>query len=159
MPPPALLNLDALDCDRVVYTREQIYERLPQRYEFAQLDAIIHLDPETGTAAGYRDVRADEWWCRGHLPEKPIFPGILMIETAAQLAGFVREILIPDDQFMAFGGVDDAKFRGTVLPPARLLLAGRALEARKRRLIWAVQAYVDGAMVFEGTIIGMPIRL
>ena len=159
MPPAAILNLDELDYERVIYTREQIYEALPQRHEFAQLDGIIHLDVEAGTVAGYRDVQSDEWWCRGHLPGRPIFPGVLMVECAAQLAAFASHFIQPDvGGFVAFGGIDKAKFRDSVIPPARILFSCRAVEMRTRRIICDTQAYVDRKLVFEGTITGMFLR-
>ncbi len=159
MPPPQILDLSTVDCDKIVYSREQIYESLPQRFEFSQLDAIVHLDRDALIIAGYRDIREDEWWCRGHLPQKPIFPGVLMLETAAQLAGFFREIVSPSDDFLGFGGVDLAKFRIAVVPPARVILIGRAVETRKRRFVCEIQAFVDGTMAFEGTITGIPFEL
>ena len=156
MPPPTLINLDELDFNRVLYTREQIYQVLPQRHEFSQLDAIIHLDIETGIMVGYRDVRSDEWWCRSHMPGKPIFPGILMVEACAHLAAFGASVFAPDpDGFMGFGGIDEAKFRDSVVPPARIVLACRAVEVRKRRFICDAQAYVGDKTVFEGRIIGL----
>jgi 3-hydroxyacyl-[acyl-carrier-protein] dehydratase len=159
MPPPAILDPASLDCSRVLHTRDDIYRILPQRFEFAQLDAIIHVDPQAGTAAGYRDVRPDEWWCRGHMPGQPIFPGILMLECAAQLAAFVQHMHFPVDQgFMAFGGVDGAKFRGSVIPPSRVILTGRLVEARSRRFVCDIQSYSGGEMVFEGRITGLPFK-
>ena len=73
MPPTKILDPASLDCENVIYSREQIYEVLPQKYEFAQLDAVIHVDSEAETFAAFRDVRADEWWCRGHMPQQAIF--------------------------------------------------------------------------------------
>lgn len=159
MPPPSILELSTVDCDKILYTREQIYQRLPQRFEFSQLDAIVHMDRDAGVIAGFREIRPDEWWCRGHLPQKPIFPGVLMMETAAQLAGFFREIEFPSNDFLGFGGVDGAKFRIAVIPPTRVILVGRALENRKRRFVCEIQAFVNGTMAFEGTITGMPFEL
>ncbi|MBN2562569.1 MAG: beta-hydroxyacyl-ACP dehydratase [Phycisphaerae bacterium] len=154
-----LISLDDLDCDRVLYTREKIYEILPQKHEFAQLDAIIHVDAKRATVAGYRDVRADEWWCRGHVPGKPIFPGVLMVECSAQLAAFGTHFVMPHAAgFMGFGGIDKAKFRDSVIPPARVVLMCRAVEVRKRRIICDNQAYVDGKIVFEGTITGLRLQ-
>lgn len=159
MPPSPIMNLDELDCGRVVHSRERIYEVLPQRHEFAQLDGIIHLDTVSGLIAGYRDVRADEWWCRGHLPGNPIFPGILMVECVAQLAGFAAHFIKPEiEGFVAFGGIDRAKFRESVIPPTRLLFVGRALEVRKRRVVCDTQAFVEGKMAFEGVITGLWMR-
>jgi 3-hydroxyacyl-[acyl-carrier-protein] dehydratase len=159
MPRPAILDLSTIDTSRLLYTREQIYKLLPQQFEFSQLDGIYHLDKEVGTIAGYREVRADEWWCRGHMPGFPIFPGVLMMESAAQLAAFGQLFILPiEGSIMGFGGVDDAKFRGSVIPPGRIEFLGRMIEARTRRFICDIQAYCNGALVFEGKITGMPLR-
>ncbi|MFH1419114.1 MAG: beta-hydroxyacyl-ACP dehydratase [Planctomycetota bacterium] len=160
MPPPLIINPDELNWDRPLYTREQIYAVLPQQHEFSQLDAIICLDKESVTAAAYRDVREDEWWCRGHMPGSPIFPGVLMVESAAQLAAFMQNIIIPFDRgFMGFGGIDQVKFRSSVVPPCRILIVGHGVDYRPRRFIYDTQAFVNGTMVFEGRITGMKITL
>lgn len=157
MPPAPIVDLAALDLDKVVYTRDEIYQQIPQRHEFCQLDAIVHLDTDAGVMAGYRDVRDGEWWCRGHIPGNPIFPGVLMMECAAQMAAFFREMVMPSGGFLAFGGVDNVKFRGAVAPPCRIVLVVRAVEKRLRRFVCDSQAYVDGTMVFHGRITGMPV--
>ena len=144
----------------MLFCKEQIYEVLPQKYEFAQLDGIIHADSEAMTFAAFRDVRADEWWCRGHMPQQAIFPGVLMIECAAQLSAFAQHALHPISGFiMGFGGIDGAKFRDSVMPPARIIFAGKSLDTRERKFICAVQAFVDGRMAFEGRISGIRLKL
>ncbi|MFO0973185.1 MAG: 3-hydroxyacyl-ACP dehydratase FabZ family protein [Phycisphaerae bacterium] len=157
MPPDPILDISTLDLQRVVTTRAEIYSVLPQRYEFETIDGVLYLDEARAILVAYRDIRADEWWCRGHLPGRPIFPGILMVETAAQMAAYFASAIRQDRRFMAFGGMDDVKFRGAVTPPCRLILVGRELEFRPRRTVVEVQGYVDGRMVFEGKITGMPI--
>lgn len=160
MPPPPLLDLSKIDFDRILYRQEQIYEVLPQRHEFAHLDAIVHLDLDSATAVAFREIRADEWWCKGHFPDRPLFPGILMVETAAQLAAFVQHRVSPsDDTIMGFGGIDQVKFRGSVVPPCRLVVVGRAADKRPRRFIYEVQGFVKDAMVFEGLITGIPLKM
>ena len=126
MPPPAILDLSTIDVNRVLVTREQIYEKLPHRYEFMQLDGILHLDIEKGVAVGYRDIREDEWWVRGHIPGRPLFPGVLMVETAAHLASYVSMLVLKGTRFLGFGGIDKTKFREAISPPAKLILVGRA---------------------------------
>ena len=159
MPRPALIDPTTLDSSRLLYTREQIYELLPQRYEFAQLDGVLHLDKATGLFAGLRNVKPDEWWCRGHMPGHPLFPGMLMMECAAQLAAFAQHHLFAmEGAFLGFGGVDDAKFRDSVIPPAKIILIGKLIEARSRRFVCDLQAFNGSALVFEGRITGVPIR-
>lgn len=159
MPRPPIIDPESLDCSKILYTREQIYKVLPQRHEFSQLDGIIQYDPNGGTAAGFRDVKPDEWWCRGHMPGQPLFPGVLMVETGAHLAAFVQHLLMPiEGTFLGFGGIDDAKFRGAVVPPCRIILLGKIVEARPRRFIYDIQSFVEGTMVFEGQISGMPLK-
>jgi len=156
MPPPTLIDLSQIDFARVLYDRAQIYQILPQRFEFALLDGIVHLDPASGDVVGFREVRADEWWCRGHMPAKALFPGVLMVESAAQLAAFGSHFVMNDPStFMGFGGIDGAKFRDSVTPPARLVLVCKAVEIRRRRIICDSQGFVDGRMVFEGRITGL----
>ncbi len=160
MPPTRILDPESLDCENVVYSKEQIYEVLPQKYEFAQLHAIIHADNETETFAAFRDVRADEWWCRGHMPEQAIFPGVLMIECAAQLSAFAQHILNPIGEFtMGFGGIDRSKFRDLVIPPARVIFVARALDTRERMFSSEIQAFVGGRMTFEGRITGIRLKI
>ncbi len=157
MPPVPILDLASVDLSRTIVSRDEVYEWLPQRYEFQTIDGILHLDPQRQVMVAFRDVRADEWWCRGHLPGRPILPGILMVETAAQMAAFFSQRILNDRRFMAFGGIDEVKFRGIVTPPARLILVGQSLEVRPRRTICRVQGFVDGRMVFEGKFTGLPI--
>ena len=157
MPPPLLCDLAAIDLKRVIYTREQIYEKLPHRFEFMHLDGIVHVDQQAEVAVAYRDVRLDEWWVRGHVPGQPIFPGVLMLETAAQLAGFMMRYLSGYEGFVAYGGVDRCKFRDAVVPPARIYMICRKAEDRPRRIAGDCQAVVEGKLVFEARITGLPI--
>jgi 3-hydroxyacyl-[acyl-carrier-protein] dehydratase len=61
----------------------------------------------------------------------------------------------PSKGFMGFGGVDGVKFRGIVQPGHRLIIVGKLVDVRPRRCIAATQGYVDGTLVFEGTITGL----
>ncbi len=155
MPPKPLIDLTRIDFDKVAITREEIYQVNPHRYEFQQLDGIYFIDRDKSTMAGYRDVRDDEFWVRGHIPDRPIFPGVLMIETAAHLVSYFVVTLTPERGFMGFAGVDNVKFRGQVLPGQRIVMVAKMLEIKPRRSVGATQGYVNGKQVFEGLIIGM----
>lgn len=155
MPPAAILDPAALDYSRVVADRSEIERFNPQRHEFQLLDAIVYSDPESGIFAGYHDLRTDAWWARGHIPGRPLFPGVLMIEVAAQLASFLTHRVLGAEGFLGFVGVDEVKFRGTVQPPARFIVIGKAREVRRRRTVCEAQGFVNGDMVFGGVITGM----
>ncbi|HUT02136.1 MAG TPA: beta-hydroxyacyl-ACP dehydratase [Phycisphaerae bacterium] len=157
MPPEPLIDLASIDTGNVIADREAIGRVNPHRFEFALLDGICLLDHEAGLIAGYRDVRDDEFWVRGHIPGRPIFPGVLMIETAAQLVSYFAMTRIPEGGFLGFGGVDGVKFRGAVSPRERVVMVGKILQLRARRCIGATQGFVGDRMVFEGTIVGMRI--
>jgi 3-hydroxyacyl-[acyl-carrier-protein] dehydratase len=157
MPPPAILDPATLDLSQLIADRDEILRVNLHRYEFQLLDGIVHCDLEKQIFAGYHDVRADAYWVRGHIPERPLFPGVLMIEVAAQLASFMTHKVLKDDRFIGFAGVDEVKFRGTVEPPCRFVIVGRAKEIRRRRTVCEAQGFVDNVMVFGGIITGMAV--
>jgi len=156
MPPKPLVDLNALDLSRVVVGPDEIRRVNPQRYEMEHLDGILHLDLENGLAVGFKDVREGEFWVRGHIPGRPLLPGVLMCEAAAQLCSFFYKKVIAMDRFLGFGGMEEVKFRGAVVPSNRLILVAKSVDLRPRRAVFACQGFVNGAMVYEGTIIGMP---
>jgi 3-hydroxyacyl-[acyl-carrier-protein] dehydratase len=157
MPPPVILDPALIDFSHVVMDRAQIEATIPHRFEFLLIDAVVAADAQSGTFAAYHDVKCDAFWVRGHIPDRPLLPGVLMIECAAQLASIMYRRYFPEAGFIGFTGVDRVRFRGVVQPPARLLIVGKAVEAKRRRVICDAQGFVDGQMVFEGRITGMPV--
>jgi len=155
MPPPVILDPSALDFSHLIADREEIMRVNPHRHEFALLDGIVYCDVERGIFAGYHDVRTDAFWVRGHIPGRPLFPGVLMIEVAAQLASYFTHRLLGQKGFIGFAGVDQVKFRDTVSPPARFVIIGRRKSIKPRRTLCAMQGFVGSTMVFEGEITGM----
>ncbi|KPK59635.1 MAG: hypothetical protein AMK73_08530 [Planctomycetes bacterium SM23_32] len=156
MPPKPLMDLDAMDTGRVVAGPEEVRRCNRQRYEMEQLDGILHLDTEEGIAVGFKDVGGDEFWVRGHIPGRPLLPGVLMCEAAAQLSSYLYGKMFGAEKFLGFGGMEDVKFRSAVVPGDRLVLVAKAEDIRPRRVVCRCQGFVDGRMVYEGTIIGMP---
>lgn len=157
MAAPPIVDLHSLDLGKLAYTQDQIYQTLPHRFEFMQIDGVVHIDPAQRIAVGLKEIREDEFWVRGHIPGRPLFPGVLMVEAAAQLASFLTTVLRPDDRFLGFGGLDKVKFRRTVAPPARMYLLLRATDIRPRRTVCDAQGICDDQLVFEAKITGMPI--
>jgi 3-hydroxyacyl-[acyl-carrier-protein] dehydratase len=157
MAPPLLVDLTKVDLGRVLMSAEEIRRYNPHRYEMEQLSGVIHLDAEAGRIVAFKDVRADEFWVRGHIPGRPLMPGVLMIEAAAQMSSLYFKRVTGDPRFLGFGGVDAVKFRGQVVPGDRLLLLGQVVEIRPRRAVFDTQGVVGDRLVFEARITGMPI--
>ena len=161
MPAP-LVALEELDLSHTVYTVADMQKVLQQRGTFSLIHGILHCDPKTSDfVVGYHDVRADEWWARDHVPGRPIFPGVLMVEASAQLGSFdffKRHPEIPTT-FIAFTGIDSTRFRATVEPPCRLYFVGKPTKNRvlggKVMFGYSFQGLVDGKVVYEADITGM----
>jgi 3-hydroxyacyl-[acyl-carrier-protein] dehydratase len=158
MPPAPLVDPAAIDTSRVLVDREGIRRCNPQRFEMEQLTAIIHLDIPNKLIIGYKDVRPDEFWVRGHMPDYPLMPGVLMCEAAAQLSSFLcHEFRLHDAGFIAFGGMEEVRFRGQVRPGDRLVLVAKGMRLHRRHTIFDCQGFVGTNMVFHGRIIGVPL--
>ncbi|MCF7957192.1 MAG: beta-hydroxyacyl-ACP dehydratase [Phycisphaerae bacterium] len=159
MPPVNLINLEKIDLNKVLYDTQEVEKVNPHRFEMRQIDGIIHLDIEAGEIIAVKHVREDEFWVRGHIPGRPIFPGVLMVEASAQMSSFaaIKSIEGENDRFIGFGGIKNVKFRSQVTPGDTLYILGRFIERRPRRFTMDVQGIVNGTMVFEATVIGMPL--
>jgi 3-hydroxyacyl-[acyl-carrier-protein] dehydratase len=155
MPPALLFDLASIDLNKIVIDKETIQKSNPQRYEMDQLDGVIWYDKEKFLILGYKDLTEKEFWVRGHIPGRPLMPGVIMIEAAAQLSSvFVKEVYKLKG-FIGFAGIDEAKFRKPVSPGCRLYLLCHITTFKSRMYTCVVQGIVDGVMVFDTTISGL----
>jgi 3-hydroxyacyl-[acyl-carrier-protein] dehydratase len=157
MPPPLLVDLQGIDLNKLEVAPEEIRKVLPHRYEMQQLDGVIKFAPEQGYAIGLKNVTDKEFWIRGHIPGRPLMPGVMMLEAAAQLCTYYYRRVTNDSRFLGFGGLDKVKFRGTVLPGSRLVILAKNREIRPLRAVFDTQGLVDGRMVFEAIVTGLVI--
>ena len=157
MPAEPLLDLEKTDLTHLVATREDIQKQIKQRGRFALLDGILDFGRESNVIVGFKEIRADDWWASDHIPGRPIFPGALMIEAAAQLATYDYLVRNPpkEELFLGFGGLDSVRFRGLVEPGVRMLFAAKAVRVRTRMFTYTAQVFVGGNLVFEGEIMGL----
>ncbi|GJQ50615.1 (3R)-hydroxymyristoyl-(acyl carrier protein) dehydratase [Candidatus Kuenenia stuttgartiensis] len=155
MPNDIFINLNTLDLNNTIVDIEGIRSIIPHRYEMEQLSGILQFDPEQKLIVGYKTVSMNEFWIRGHIPNRPLMPGVMMLEAAAQLCSYYYMKTTKDARFLGFGGINDVKFRGKVVPGDNLILIAKNKELRPRRAIFDTQGVVNGKLVFEGVIIGM----
>lgn len=138
---------------------EDIRRCNPQRFEMEAISGILLNDPDAGICVGYKDVTLDDFWVRGHMPGMPLMPGVMMLEAAAQLASyFVQSNDFMKAKMIGFGGAEEVRFREPVIPGDRLLVAGKLIKARPRRMmICRFEGYVREKLVVDGTIKGIPL--
>ena len=136
------LPLEAADIMRII----------PHRYPFLLIDRVVELEPGKRVVA-MKSVTANEPQFTGHFPGRPIMPGVLMVEALAQ-AGAVAVLSLPDyrGKLALFAGIDECRFRRTVLPGDALRLEVtldklRGVFGRGRGV-----ASVDGEVAVEATI-------
>ena len=156
MPPPLLFDLSKIELNaEPLFDREAIKKVNAQRFEMQQLDGVLWYDKEKFLILGYKDVTENEFWVRGHIPGRPIMPGLIMIEAGAQLSSFFIKQIYEFGGFIRFTKVDSAKFRSTVVPGQRLLLLAHITKFKRRKYSCSVQGVVDGTLVFETVVSGL----
>jgi 3-hydroxyacyl-[acyl-carrier-protein] dehydratase len=136
---------------------DHIQQRIPQRFEMALLHGIVHHDPEARLALGMHQARPTDFWVRGHVPGRPLMPGVVMVEMAAQLCAWVESFEHPPGpgEFFAFGGIEKVRFRGQVAPGDRLLLAAQILRWKRNVGQYRTQAFLRDELIYEGDITGL----
>ncbi len=155
-----LIDLDSIDLETVLVGPRDLDPFLKQSGRFRMLEGVLHEDVENGLLVGYRDITADDWWAKDHIPGRPLFPGALQIETAAQLSAYDysahrNTTPLPEGSFVGFAGVDNARFRGSVEPTCRLHIITKLLRSSKRMFRYQAQAIANGNLVFEAEILGV----
>jgi 3-hydroxyacyl-[acyl-carrier-protein] dehydratase len=155
VPAQPFVDLSTIDLTEIAVTPEQVGEINPQLGDMRHLDHIIHVNTDAGFAVGVKHVRHDEFWVPLHIPGRPLMPGVLMIEAAAQLSSVFYHFRSKPDTFVGFTRCDDTIFRAQVVPGDTLYLLIREVSFSVRRMISECQGVVDGKLVFETKITGM----
>ena len=150
-----LIDISAIDLSKVALSPEANGDMNPQAGDMRQLDYVAYLNDENTLAVGVKEVKDDEFWVAGHIPGRPIYPGVLMIEAAAQISSVLYHIKAEEHHFMGFTRCDHCSFRGQVVPGDTLALVAVERKFQRRRFVCEAQGYVDGKFIFEVQITGM----
>ncbi|WP_309086259.1 3-hydroxyacyl-ACP dehydratase FabZ [Chelativorans sp.] len=141
--PPTLESVDIL----------KVLQLLPHRYPFLMVDRIVEIDGDN-SAIGIKNVTANEPHFMGHFPERPVMPGVLIVEAMAQTAGAICILKAGEARpsVVYFMTIESAKFRKPVVPGDRMEIHVKKL--KQRGMIWkfACEAIVDGGKVAEAVI-------
>lgn len=130
---------------------EEIQALLPHRYPFSLVDRIVDYVPGK-RAVGIKNVTIDEPFFAGHIPRRPIMPGVLIVESMAQVGGVVLTLLPGmKGKFFAFAGIDKTRFRRPVVPGDRLVMTVELLSFKMNRIAkMKGRGLVDDQLVVEG---------
>jgi 3-hydroxyacyl-[acyl-carrier-protein] dehydratase len=153
------VDLSRIDFNNVIADIEGIRKYNPQRFEMEQLTAIVYEDLDEMVCVGYKDITHDEFWVKGHMPDMPLMPGVVMLEAAAQLSSyFAQKYDCLGAPMLGFGGLERVRFRDPVIPGDRLILIAKFIKARRGRMIISgFQGVVGDTLVVEGELKGIPI--
>lgn len=126
---------------------------LPHRFPFVLIDRVLEVEPGV-RAVAIKCVSACEPAFQGHFPSRPIFPGVLVVEAFAQVAGILALTAHPEyaGRDVLLLGLDGVRFRRPVVPGDRVVLTVQ--KTYEKRGIWkfAARADVDGQLVAEAEV-------
>ncbi|MBJ7900075.1 MAG: 3-hydroxyacyl-ACP dehydratase FabZ [Cyanobacteria bacterium RI_101] len=132
----------------------EIQDLLPHRYPFALVDRIIDYTPGK-QAVGIKNVTVNEPFFPGHIPGRPIMPGVLIVESMAQVGGVIlTQLPGMRGKFFAFAGIDGVRFRRPVIPGDRLVMTLDLVSFKLNRIAkMQGQARVDDQLVCEAQML------
>jgi 3-hydroxyacyl-[acyl-carrier-protein] dehydratase len=134
------------------FGRDVIASIIPHRDPFLLLDEVLELEPGSRVAASYR-VPEDGWWFAGHFPERPVMPGVLIVEAMAQ-TGAVAVLVQAENRgkIAFFAGIDDCRFKRIVSPGDTLTLECEIDQVRGPVGRGKASARVGGQLAARGTL-------
>ncbi|MDR1270522.1 MAG: beta-hydroxyacyl-ACP dehydratase [Planctomycetaceae bacterium] len=137
---------------------EEIRRFNTHRFEMEQLTGILYENFEEKSAVGYLDTSEKSFWVRGHMPDFPLMPGVIMCESAAQLTSFFanKYDLMPGCM-IGLGGLESVRFRGIVRPGDRFVVQAKLVHSKKILIAAEFVGLVGHHLVCEGIVKGVPI--
>ena len=132
---------------------EEILGLLPHRFPFALVDKVIQQVPGK-KAVALKNITINEPQFQGHFPDRPLMPGVLIVESMAQVGGIIVTQMpdLPKGLFV-FAGINNVKFRRPVIPGDQLVITCELLSIKRQRFGKVKgQVHVDGKLVCSGEL-------
>lgn len=142
--------------NEIIINIEEIIKCIPHRYPFLLVDRIISFK-RGESAVGIKNVSINEQFFAGHFPNKPVMPGVLIIEALAQTAGILvcKSLELDSTPLVYFTSIEEAKFKHIVIPGDQVHLCVNILKNKLN--LWKIEgvAKVDGKVVSEAKLSAM----
>ena len=135
----------------------RIKELIPHRYPFLLIDGIQTLKPNE-SAIGIKNVSVNEPFFEGHFPDRPVMPGVLIIESMAQTAGCLVVVSLgkeSEGKLVYFMTIENARFRKPVVPGDRLVINVEKLRSRGSVFKFSGKAFVGEVLAAEASFSAM----
>lgn len=133
----------------------EILKHLPHRYPFLLIDRVTHFEPGK-RLVGYKNVTYNEPFFLGHFPQRPVMPGVLIMEALAQATGLLafrsEERQAERNSLYYFVGIDKARFKKPVEPGDRLVLEVDLIRTKRGIWVFDTHARVDDKVVASAEI-------
>ncbi|MDR0705898.1 MAG: beta-hydroxyacyl-ACP dehydratase [Planctomycetaceae bacterium] len=146
------------DENKPIANIEEIRRFNTHRFEMEQLTGILYENFAEKTAVGYLDTSEKSFWVRGHMPDFPLMPGVIMCESAAQLTNFfANKYEFMPGCMIGLGGLESIRFRGIVRPGDRFIVQAKLVRCKKILIEAEFVGLVGRHLVCEGIVKGVPI--
>jgi 3-hydroxyacyl-[acyl-carrier-protein] dehydratase len=131
---------------------EEIKKIIPHRYPFLLVDRVTEINGYE-SIKGYKNITFNEPLFQGHFPKQAVFPGVLMLESMAQLGAILILRRFSEEQRLAyFAGIEKARFKRPVVPGDRLDMVVTVARDRGTFVVMEGKAFVDGVLVASATL-------
>ncbi|MFM8179241.1 MAG: bifunctional UDP-3-O-[3-hydroxymyristoyl] N-acetylglucosamine deacetylase/3-hydroxyacyl-ACP dehydratase [Candidatus Kapaibacterium sp.] len=151
----ALRRLQPKHANGIVMDINAIMKVMPHRYPFLLVDRIIEFDTEANRIVGYKNVTINEPFFPGHFPERPVMPGVLILESMAQCGCMLLlnlDGMSTENKLVFFMAINNAKFRKPVTPGDQLVLDVKMTARRFNTISLHADAYVGETLVAEADL-------